>query len=201
MAYAHRRKWTEREVINEIMGMVDTLKMKSFPTHSQMLDYFGNHALLVKVSKSGGSRHWAEKVGLPIMNCESELGNDFELLCMAKLIDIGFDCQQMNPRYPYDIAANNHIKIDVKSGFRVDNANGIYYTFNIQKFFPTCDMFVLYCLNSDKTIFKTYVIPSLFLQGQSQVSLGIESKKYDKFINRWDYFQKYDDFYKSILGE
>jgi hypothetical protein len=200
MAYAHGRKWTEQAVIDEIMGMVESLKLKSFPTHSQMQKHFGNSALTVKISKSGGTKYWANKVNLPILNCESELGNDFELFCMDKLISIGYDCEQMKPRYPYDIAVNGCIKVDVKSGFAFENYGKTkYFTFNLEKRNPTCDIYVIFCLNQDKSILKTYVIPSKFLLGKTQLALGFTESKNDIFIDKWDYFEKYNNFYSTII--
>lgn len=201
MAYAKGIRWTDELIMSEIRGMVEALKLETFPSHSEMIEYFGNYALAVKVTKSGGTRHWANVLGLPIKSCESEMGNDFELCCMGTLIEQGFDCEQMRPRYPYDLTANRNIKVDVKSGFVVNNSNGKYYTFNLEKSNPTCDIFVMYCLNKNQSIFKTIVIPSAVVCGKTQLSLGLTSEKYDQYVDGWEIFKTYDKFYKSILGE
>lgn len=201
MGYTYGIKWTDELILSELNKMITELKLSTFPTHTEMFDFFGNYKLSVKITKSGGTKKWADIVGLPIKNCESKMGDDFENICMQKLIDFDFDCEKMKPRYPYDLTANGNIKIDVKSGFTVKNENGRYFTFNLEKRNPTCDIYVLYCLNGDKSIYKTFIIPSVFVNGRTQLSMGITSKKYDKFINRWDYFKIYDDFYKKIIGE
>jgi hypothetical protein len=57
----------------------------------------------------------------------------------------------------------------------------------------------VYALNEEgNKVERTFVIPSKNLK---LVSLCIgKNSKYNKYINRWDYIDKYDKFYKSLVS-
>ena len=78
MGYTHGRKWSEDEVKKEITTIVETLDLKHFPTQSQIINFYGNNSLANKISRSGGSKYYADLLGLEILYCESEFGNFFE---------------------------------------------------------------------------------------------------------------------------
>lgn len=199
MGYSHGINWNENLIIEKIKEVMDKLDIKTFPTKFQMKNYFGNSSLADKISRSGGTKYWAKKLNLDTKECESKVGECYELLCLEKLESLGFDCEIMKPRYPYDLTANKNIKVDVKSGFVFSNkGQSPYYSFNLEKSNPTCDIFVVFCLNKDKSIYKTYVIPSIILYGKTQLSLGVKSSIYDKFLDKWNIFNDYDNFYNSI---
>ena len=199
MGYAWGTEWTEEKVIKSIMDVVEHLGIETFPTKSEIKSFYKNDALNCKIARSGGVRYWAKRLNLQIKDCESKLGDVFETQCEIKLEDIGYNVIKMKARHPYDLAVNNHIKVDVKSGYLFHNyGNGEYYSFNLEKDSPTCDIYVIYCLNDDKTINKTYIIPSIFLFGKTQLSLGKTKSKYDKFIDKWDYFELYNNFYSNL---
>ena len=201
MGYSNGTRWSDEKIIESIKEVVDKLDLKTFPTKTQMESYYHNSNLRATITRTGGSKYWADMLGLPIKDCESKAGEIFEFYCLEKLEDMGYSVSKMKPHYPYDLAVNNHIKVDVKSGYVLNNyGNTGYYTFNLYKAYPTCDIYVIYCLNDDKTIEKTYIIPSAFLLGKTQLTLGKTKSKYDQFIDRWDYFEIYDKFY-SKLGD
>ena len=89
---------------------------------------------------------------------------------------------------PFSNSSKNHSK----------NGQSPYYSFNLEKSNPTCDRFVVFCLNKDKSIHKTYIIPSSVLYGKTQLSLGVNSSIYDKFLDKWQIFNDYNTFYNSI---
>ena len=103
----------------------------------------------------------------------------------------------MPPRYPYDLLVGNNIKVDVKVSKMYNNTIKMY-TFNLEKRFPTCDIFVAYCIDDNKNIVKTYVIPSAILSGITQLSVGIDKSKYDIYLDKWDIVDKYAKFYASF---
>lgn len=199
MGYAHGIKWSEALIIDKINEVINSLGLKTFPTKSEMIEYFGNNALSDKISRTGGVKFWANKLNLSRKDCESSFGENYEMLCAEKLEEFGFECELMKPKYPYDLTVNKHIKVDVKSGFMFANSGqSPYYSFNLEKSNPTCDVFVVFCLNRDKTIHKTYIIPSFIMYGKTQLSLGVRTSIYDKFIDRWDIFEGYKYFYQSL---
>lgn len=185
------------------MRVTDLLGLDTFPTHSEIENFYGNKALTNKISKSGGTKYWAKKVDLPIKNCESEFGDFYEKYSIADILkNTGLNSYQNKVGYPYDITVNKHIKVDVKASSVAENNKGYKYnTFNLEKEEPTCDIFILYCLNEKDIIHKTLVIPSCKLYNQTQLGTSVYgSSKWDKYINKWDIFNIFNDFYSSILG-
>lgn len=202
MGYTHGIEWSEELVIEKLKEVIEHLDLKTFPTKTEIISYFHNRALVAKIARYGGVKYWANRLGLPLKDCESKMGEKYEQMCLSKLQELGFNVETMKARYPYDLAVNSHIKVDVKSGFLFKTkVNSSYYTFNLEKSFPSCDIFVVYCLNEDDTIRKTYVIPSVFLFGLTQLSMGVNNTKYEKFVDRWDYFDTYNKFYENLLKE
>lgn len=201
MGYAHGVRWDEDLITKKLLCIVETLGIYHFPTHSEMVGFYGNHSLAVAVSRNGGSRHWANKMNLPIKECESEVGNDFELYAMQDIEkNTGLVSKKMKPRYPYDIATSNHIKVDVKVSYpSMYGSGGVTNTFNLEKKNPTCDIFILYCLKENGSIYKTLVIPSCFLAGKTQVGVGLLSK-WDVFENQWRFFREYAEFYYNLTS-
>lgn len=72
-----------------------------------------------------------------------------------------------------------------------------HYTFNLEKKNPTCDIYVAFCVDDYLNPIKTYVIPSKFLH-LTQLSIGRYKSKYDRFLDRWDYIDVFDKFYKQL---
>ena len=119
---------------------------------------------------------------------------------MNLLHDMGFDCEFTKIRYPYEILADNNIKIDVKVGNLYCSNQGSFHTFNLEKKHPTCDLYICFCLNDDN-IDKIYVIPSCVLSGKKQLSIGEHKSKYDRYIKAWKYLNIYKSFYETRLIE
>lgn len=198
MAYSHGRKWSEAEIENEIKRVIETAKIDTFPTHSLIKEITGNCALTNAISKHGGSKYWAERMGLEIAPCESKLGGEFELYCADILRHMyGFDCKLTPPRYPYDVLVNDSIKIDVKCGNLVKGETGEYYTFRLGKEMPTCDIFVCFCVNKDIAE-KVYIIPSCAVSGLVQLSIGKNESKYNQYLAMWVIVRQYNEFYKNM---
>lgn len=197
MGYSHGQKWNDKKIKQSIFNVMKTAKIETFPTHSLMKEVTGNEALSNAISKHGGSKYWAEKLGIEIKKCESKFGYEFECECIVYLTTLGYECELTKARYPYDILANNNIKIDVKSGHLYHGEQGNFYTFNLEKEKPTCDIFVCYCIE-DNEIKKVYVIPSCVVSGKTQLSIGVKHSKYDRYIDNWTIFKKYKIFYESL---
>ncbi|QIB56539.1 hypothetical protein [Blautia producta] len=199
MSYTHGRRWTEEIISESILNIVSSCGMNTFPTHSEMEEFYGNKALCVKISRTGGTRYWAERLHLPIKKCESEFGNDYELKAMDDIWkETGMHSRQTKPRYPYDLVVNNWIKVDVKVSKQIyTNCHTWQNSFNLEKKDPTCDIFILYCLDKNGTFIKKLIIPSCVLTGQTQVGVGNNSK-WNKYEENWNTFWKYYEFYKGL---
>lgn len=199
MKQAQRRKWSEEAIIESIMMIVASNNMKTFPTHREMEEFYGDKALSMKVSKSGGTRYWAKKLGLPIKECESEFGNAYELKAMNDIFEeTGMHSRQTEPRYPYDLVVNNCIKVDVKVSRQIfTNCHTWQNSFNLEKKDPTCDIFMLYCLDKNGIFIKRLIIPSCVLTGQTQVGVG-KNSKWNRYKENWNAFWDYYSFYKGL---
>lgn len=200
MGYSHGKLWTDENIENAIREVMKKAKIDIMPTNKILCEYTGNSGLSNAISKHGGWKYWAEKLNIKINNCESVIGYEFEVECASTLTSKGYYCQLTPTKYPYDILANGNIKIDVKCG-RLYNGrkNESYYSFNLEKSKPTCDIFVCYCIDENSDIAKIYVIPSCILSGKTQLSVGKVRSIYDKYIDSWEVIKKYDDFYKSVV--
>lgn len=197
MGYAHGTQWNADLIEKGIKDVMRKAQINCFPTHSLIKEVTGSYALSNAIRRHGGTRYWAEKLNLEIKSCESKFGEEYELDCQRRLKNYGYRCEKMPVRYPYDLLVENSIKVDVKCGNLYQGKHGTFYTFNLEKAKPTCDLFVCYCLENDE-IKKVYVIPSSVLSGTTQLSIGRHISKYDPYIDKWNYFQKYADFYQSM---
>ena len=190
-------------VISEIERVVKSLELDRFPTHSEMTEYYGNKALTNKISKSGGTKYWAKLLGYEVKDCESEFGDYFERYSIEDILThTGLKSYKNKVGYPYDVTTNKHIKVDVKSSTIIENNRGYeYHSFNLEKKEPTCDIYILYCVDDTNKIYKKYIIPSCHVYGQTQIGISAFGKsKWDKYRNNWDVFNVYNDFYSKLVG-
>lgn len=201
MGYTHGTIWTEDLIKTQIIDVVETLGLNRFPTHKEIINFYGNMALANKISKSGGTKYWAEKLNYKVKNCDSEFGEYFEKYSIQDIYNhTGLNSYKNRVGYPYDITTNKHIKVDVKSSSIVINKNGCRYnSFNLEKSEPTCDIYLLYCLNDAKNIHKTLIIPSCVVYGQTQIGVSTYGwSKWGKYRDNWKIFDTYDEFYKKL---
>lgn len=198
MAYSHGKKWNNELIEKEIKFVMSKAEITTMPTQSILKEVTGNTALFNAISKSGGSIEWSKKLGIEHKGIETVLGEKFETYCKNFIIEkFDFEVESMKRGHPYDLIVNKNIKIDVKAS-RIYRNKLSFFTFNLEKQYPTCDIFVAYCISDDKKIIKTYVIPSKVLSGITQLSIGINKSKYDPYLDKWDLLIKYDEFYKTI---
>ena len=199
MGYSHGTKWTEDVIKQKLDSMIAKFNMKVFPTAKQLKDLNGNCALSSAIYKTGGAKYWAGKTNLPLKKCETFFAEEYEEECANKLFELGYEVEQMTTKFPYDLTANKHIKIDVKVGRLYTNYKiGSFYTFNLEKKNPTCDVYVCYCINEINEIDKVYIVPSKIMYGKKQLSVGQNTSIYDIYKDNWNILKTYDDFYKQF---
>lgn len=201
MGYTHGMQWNYDAIKASLQDLVKKEKLTSMPTAKQIRDYMGTSSLANAIGKRGGYDFWGKELNLPMQSGDTRLGREYEVYCMEYLVDkFGFDCEQMSIKHPYDLLAND-IKVDVKcANLYSTPTNSRFYTFNLEKRSPTCDIFVCYCLGENGVV-KTYVIPAIIVSGKCQLSVGEHTSVYDKYLDKWEIFEKYDKFYKSIKEE
>lgn len=201
MAYSHGKQWNYDKVKIALQDFIAKEKIDYMPTAKQIRERTGSSSLVDAISRNGGYTFWANELNLPLQRGDTNLGRQYETYCMEYLVNnFGFECEQMSIKHPYDLLVNE-IKVDVKcANIYTGSRNARFYTFNLEKRSPTCDIFVCYCLG-ENGIVKTYVIPAVIVSGKCQLSVGEKMSVYDKYLDKWEIFEKYDNFYKSIKEE
>lgn len=193
--------WTEKLIKERILEVVDFHGYNRMPTIKEIEDYYGDTALINKISTTGGVEAWAEKLKLSRKPCESTLALQYEKHAKKTLEEKGFRCELTSTKHPYDILVNDAVKIDVKVSNLVTIGDSKAYTFNLEKKQPTCDLYVAYCLDDNKEIAKTYIIPAPILTGKCQLSVGVNDSKYDAYLDNWNLIKLYDDSVAQIINQ
>lgn len=191
--------WNEEKIEEKILYMVGKTKQTTFPTHTEINDFFGDYRLSNAIRRHGGTKYWAQKTGMEIKNCESKFGDCYEEKFMDDVLRIlDFQSDRCKVRYPYDVLVEGVAKVDVKSSNRIFAHGFQMYTCNLEKDYQTCDFYVVYCINGEN-LDKVYVLPSFLMTGKTQFSVGVMSSKYDVFIDRWDLIKDYVEFVKESV--
>ena len=195
MGHTHGIKWTEEIIKERIIEVKTALGLGRMPTTAECKNYYQDYALPNAVSKRMGWYKLAEEMGLPIKEGETFLGKTHEQKATNILEEKGFSVLQMPFNFPYDLLVDGCIKVDVKASRLFKGKNGNFYTFNLEKPFATCDIYLLIELDQLDQIQRIMVIPSKFVIANTQISVGEGSSKYHKYTDRWDYFSLMSDFW------
>lgn len=189
--------WNDELIESKIREVMEILGINRMPSASETEMVIKNSSLSNKIAKTGGFYQWATRLGLEIKNSETSTGKEYENKLKEYLTEKGYSVEQMSVKHPYDLLVNGAIKIDVKAARRYYYSEDSYfYTFNLEKANATCDLYICWCINNKNLTDKFLIIPSKELKF-TQLSIGVVSR-YDKYIDRWDLIEKYDQFYKRL---
>ncbi|WP_392446148.1 hypothetical protein [Clostridioides difficile] len=197
MGYTHGIKWDDESIEKSILKVARSLQVHRMPSNEEIKSVMGNYSLSNKISRSGGFKYWASKLNLDMKNSETKLGTKWEFHIKSRLEEFEYKVEKMSTRHPYDLLVNGNIKIDIKVSNYYLGSSCKYHTFNLEKKYHNCDIFICVGLNETDIPVKILVIPSKYLMGIRQLSVGIKSK-YDKFNYKYKYIKEYDNFYKKI---
>ena len=171
MGYSYGRRWTEDEAEEEINSVKNILGIDRMPTSSEISLVTGSSSLNNKISKSGGFRAWAKRLNLNVKNSETSIGHKYEFEIKEILEKLDYQVQKMTTKHPYDLLINDNVKIDVKVS-RCCNNNGFkFYSFNLERKYHNCDIFICVTLDDNELIDKILVIPSKYLMDRKQLSI------------------------------
>ena len=184
--------WNYAKIKIEIIEVMKALDLKRVPTSVEIQKITKNSKLINAIRRHGGFEFWSRQVGDHQSKCTTRTGLDGEMKIKKILEDKGYLVEKMSVKHPYDLLVSGNVKIDVKTSNIYKSECGEYYTFNLEKKNPTCDIYIMFCKQSNKIL----VIPSKFLH-QTQMAIGNKSI-YDIYIDRWDYISQYEQFYKSV---
>ena len=194
MAHKFREIWDYENIKCELENVIDTLNISRMPTTSEINLATGDYSLVNAIKRHGGFQWWSIQLGIKQSECETRTGYEGEIKVKELLESKGYEVKKMPVKYPYDLLVNDNIKIDVKTAHKhKSNTGWASYSFGLEKENPTCDIYYIWCIEDNKML----IIPSKFLH-QKQLCITDKKSKYDKFIDRFDYIDKYDKFYKKI---
>lgn len=196
MRYSKGIRWTDDLIKEKVLEVKKAFSLDRMPSRSECIQYFHNEALVNAISKRKKWYQLAQELGLRVKDSETYFGKSEESNAAEMLISLGFSVRKMPQNFPYDLLVDDCVKVDVKASHLYHGPNGNFYTFNLEKQFATCDIYILFALAEceEKRIF---VVPSKFVIAQSQISMGALKSKYHKFENRWDFISSLSDFWNN----
>ena len=195
MGYSRGKRWDENKIKSEILKVMTLLNIDRIPSSVEIRKVTNSTSLCNAINKRGGFNHWANIMTLGQSECETRVGLSGELKVKDKLEELGYKVEKMSIKHPYDLLVNGNIKIDVKTARKYNSGKEwSSYSFNLEKYNPTCDIYVFICVEDEKYL----IIPSKFLK-QTQLCITDKKSKYDIYKDRWDYIDKFDSFYKSVI--
>ena len=189
--------WNDSRIEEELRIVISGIGIDRMPSNSEIISFAGDFRLSNAISKYGGFRYWAEKIGVAMKDTDTLFGWMFEDVAKDILEKQGFYAENTPCKFPYDLLVNKSVKINVKASRKYIGDAGNFYTFNLERKFPACDIYFLCCVNSNRCIDRFYIVPSARVPHNCQISIGENSSKYDKYINRLDVVKRYSDFFDS----
>lgn len=198
MGYTHGTKWTEDSIKEGVLKVVSDLELDRMPSRKEVESFYGDSALTGAVSKRIGWYNLAHQLGLSIKDSETYFGKKQEQLVREELISMGYEVRRMPQNFPYDLLVNDCVKVDVKSSRLYRGKSGNFYSFNLEKPFCTCDIYVMRLINEDGSVKESLIIPSKNIPTNTQVSVGESASKYYQYRDKWEYINDYCAFMESI---
>ncbi len=199
MGYTHGTRWSDELIQDRILEVVNALKLDRMPSRSEVIKYYRSSGLAGKISKEpGGWYKWAERLNLPIKNSETGLAKQYEAVAADKLMSLGHEVERMPQNFPYDLLVDGAVKIDVKVSNLFRGKAGNFYTYNLEKKYCTCDIYILYKILPDSEDTEALIVPSVFVAKNTQISVGEKNSIYDPYSEKWDYVWDYSNFARSL---
>lgn len=198
MGYTHGTQWTDEHIREKLLEVVTGMDLKRMPSRKECEQFFQNCSLTNAVTRHGGWIFWAEQLGLPVKNSETYFGKTQEREIADLLRARGYEVRQMPQNFPYDLLVDDYVKVDVKASHLYEGKTGDFYTFNLEKPFATCDIYILCTLDCQNVIQNIYIVPSKFVMTNTQISIGTIKSKYDRFIDAWEYLDNLTNYWDAV---
>lgn len=176
--------WTQDKILLYVKACMSATGLTRMPSRSELSEYYGNDKLTNAIRRfPGGYYKIAEILNIEMKESETQFGKYGEDLATKLLEEHGFAVERMSTRYAYDLYVNGSVKVDVKTA-RLSKTSGtaFYYSFNLEKRFPTCDVYFLITKNEDGE--SVYIVPASI--NQTQIGIGEKKTKYIKYQDRYD---------------
>lgn len=198
MGYAHGHRWTEDEIAQSILEVTYSLNIDRMPSASEVSAVLGDTSLNNAIRRNGGFYKWANKMGLEVKECETTTGKGYEVIAKNLIENLNYKVEKMSTKYPFDLLVNDKIRIDVKVCSPYISRGSRVHTVGINKKYATCDLYLIFALDEDKNIERTFIIPGCDLRVTS-MNFGKDSI-YNIYLDRWDLLKKYNDFYNNLAS-
>lgn len=197
MGWSHGERWDKEKIKQGIEKVITILQLNRFPSSSEIKGVNKSGALHNAIVRNGGYKYWAELFGLEFKDSETKLGKNFEDYATKQIKELfGFDVKQMSMKHPYDLLVEGQVKIDVKVAFPTIINGGRVHAFCLHKEFATCDLYIIFALDESGQVERQFIIPSHELKILN-LCVG-KTSKYNKYIDKWDYIEKYNKFYAEV---
>lgn len=198
MGRSHGIQWTDELIRESILEVVSAMELDRMPTRSECEQYFRDTRLTNAISRRCGWYALAHELKLPVKDSETTFGKRSETAAAEALTERGYDVRKMPQNFPYDLLVDDCIKVDVKASRLYHGVNGDFYSYNLEKPYATCDIYILYLIGDDGARNEALIVPSKFVSTNTQISVGASKSKYRRFSGRWDYFDQYADFLSEV---
>lgn len=198
MGYTKGIRWSDELIKEKILEVVEARQLGRMPSQRECENYFHNCSLANAVARRKGWYALAAEMDLPIKESETYFGKKHEQIAQEQLAAMGYEVRRMPQNFPYDLLVNDCLKVDVKASKLYRGESGNFYSFNLEKPFCTCDIYILYLLGDDSQIIKTLIVPSKFVPTNTQISVGEFRSKYYGYSERWEYVSVYCEFLDSV---
>ena len=176
--------WAQDKILLYVKACMSATGLTRMPSRSELNEYYGNAKLTNAIKRfPGGYYKVAELLKIEMKESETQFGKYGESLATKLLEEHGFTVERMSTRYAYDLYVNGSVKVDVKTA-RLSKTSGtaFYYSFNLEKRFPTCDIYFL--IAKSKAGESIYIVPASI--NQTQIGIGEKKTKYSKYQDRYD---------------
>lgn len=198
MGYSKGVRWDDDLIREKIFEVKSALGLERMPSRSECKEYFHDESLINAVSRRKKWYTLADELGLKVKDSETYFGKSQEAVATELLTSMGFSVRRMSSNFPYDLLVDDCVKVDVKASHLYHGPNGSFYTFNLEKDFATCDIYILFTLNGDNKETSAFVVPSKEVVAQNQISMGEKKSKYHRFKDRWDYISSLSEFWAEM---
>lgn len=196
MGYTHGKQWSEEEIKSELAKLIKEKGLSRMLTLREMIISTGGQALSNAVTRSGGVRKWANELNVLLTHSNTRKGWEGEEKAKIILEQEGFTVDRMTARHPFDLLVNDVAKVDVKCAEpHTFKCGAQAYCYHLEKKIPTCDFYMLIANGREKG--TVFIVPASNMR-QKQISIGMKSSVYDKFVKRFDILRDYCSFVKTL---
>lgn len=156
-----KQRWSLEKIERMILANLVDERM---PTVSELTSV-GLSSLSSAIVRTGGFKHWQNKLRLDNKQSETHIGQEWEDWALIHLSDHDMKVESQSTRHPFDLLVNTIVRIDVKvahfTSYKTNHGKAAGYVFHIHKSHShDCDLYMLICLSDVDKPQAVYYIPA-----------------------------------------